>query len=230
VAYADDVTIFVSSVTDFAAVEDALRLYEKGTGACINPIKSRALAIGGWRAQETVIGIPYHQSVTILGITFWRTIAQTTTDTWARITGKVRVQAKKAYDRDTNLAHGITYVHTSLLSRLWYAAQILPTPKVYTQKLSTALSWYIWKGTIFKVPMSTLQRSKRQGCMDLIDIPAKCRILLLSRLYKQRQNACTITAVWLQEWNLLGRQANPPYALRIPGNLAYLKYFAMDMA
>jgi hypothetical protein len=66
--------------------------------------------------------------------------------------------------------------------------------------------------------------------MDLIDITAKCRALLLSRLYKQGQNACTATAVWLQEWNLLGRQANPTYALRIPGNLACLQYFAMDMA
>jgi hypothetical protein len=134
VAHTDDVTIFVSSVTDFAAVEDALRLYEKATGACINPTKSRALAFGGWRVQETLIGIPYHQSVIILGITFWGTIAPTTTDTWARITGKVRVQAKKAYDRDTNLAHRITYVHTCLLSRLWYAAQKFVVPKsMYTE-------------------------------------------------------------------------------------------------
>jgi hypothetical protein len=37
VAYASDVTICVSSVTDYADVKDALRLYEKATGACINP-------------------------------------------------------------------------------------------------------------------------------------------------------------------------------------------------
>ena len=66
VAYADDVPIFVSSVTDFAAMEEALRLYEQASGACINPTKSRALAIGGWRAQETILEIAYYPSVTIL--------------------------------------------------------------------------------------------------------------------------------------------------------------------
>ena len=59
VVYADVVTIFVSSVTDFAAVEEALRLYEQATGAFINPTNSRALAVGGWRTQETVLGIAY---------------------------------------------------------------------------------------------------------------------------------------------------------------------------
>lgn len=170
VAYADDVTIFVSSVTDFAAVEDALRLYEKATGAKINPIKSKALAIGGWRAQDTVLGIPYHQCATILGINFWGTIQQTTNDTWARITSKVRVQAQKAYNRESSLAHRITYVQNCLLSRLWYAAQHLPVPKIYTQKLTAAVSWYIWKGMVFKVPMSTLQRPKNQGGMNMTDM------------------------------------------------------------
>jgi hypothetical protein len=98
VAYADDVTIFISSVTELAEVEEDLQLYEKATGARINTAKSKALATGGWRTQETVLEITYHQSVTTLGITFWGTIPQTTNDTWARITGKVRAQAQKAYD------------------------------------------------------------------------------------------------------------------------------------
>jgi len=124
----------------------------------------------------------------------------------------------------------IQYVHTNLLSKLWFAVQILPAPHVYTQKLTTAVSWYIWKGTIFKVPTSTLQRTKQKGGMDLIDITTKCRALLLSRMYTQGQNACSATATWLREWKLIGRQENPPHALRIPGNLGYLQCFAIDMA
>jgi hypothetical protein len=230
VAYADDVTIFVSSVTDFAAMEEALWLYEQATGACINPTKSRALAIGGWRAQENVLGIAYYPSVTMLGITFRGTIAQTTNDTWVRITGKDRVQAQRAYDCDSNLARRIQYIHTNLLSKLWYAAQILPAPQVYTHKLTMAVSWYIWKGKIFKVPTSTLQRTKQKESMDLIHITAKCRALLLSHMHMQGQNACSTTATWLWEWKLIGRQENPPHALQIPGNLGYLQCFAMDMA
>jgi hypothetical protein len=126
VAYADDVTIYVTSVTDIPVVEEALRLFERASGACINPRKSKVLAVGCWRTQETIRGIEYYPPVTILGITFWSTIEQTTKDTWTRIIEQVRVQAKKVYDRDPSLAHRIQDVHKCLLSKLWYAAQLLP--------------------------------------------------------------------------------------------------------
>jgi hypothetical protein len=127
VASADNVTIFISSVTEFPIIE-ALQLIEKTSGASINPRKSKALAVGRWRAQETIRGIQYHPSVTVLGITFWATIDQTT----ARITGKVRMQAKKAYERDTCLARRIQYVHNCLLAKLWYTAQIPPLARPYS--------------------------------------------------------------------------------------------------
>jgi hypothetical protein len=95
VAYADDVTIFISSVTEFPIIEEALQLFEKASGASINPRKSKALAVGSWRAQETIRGIQYYPSVTILGITFWATMDQTTRDTWARITGKVECKRRR---------------------------------------------------------------------------------------------------------------------------------------
>jgi hypothetical protein len=107
VAYADEVTIFISSVIEFPIIEEALQLFEKASGASINPRKSKALTVGRWRAQETIRGIQYYPSFTILGITFWATIDQTTRDTWARITVKVRMQTKKAYDRDPCLARRI---------------------------------------------------------------------------------------------------------------------------
>jgi hypothetical protein len=109
------VTIFISSVTELAEVEEALRLYEKAAGASKNTVKSKALATGRWRSQETVLGITYRQSVTILGMTFWGTIPQTTNDTLAIIAGKVRTQTQKAYDRNPNLDTIIQYIHTNCL-------------------------------------------------------------------------------------------------------------------
>jgi hypothetical protein len=46
VAYADDVTVFLTSVSDVSTVEDAIRQFEKASGARLNQHKSRALAIG----------------------------------------------------------------------------------------------------------------------------------------------------------------------------------------
>ena len=69
IAYADDVTIFVTSVADFPFIE-AIRLFERALGARLNPRKLKALAVGGWCTRETVLGIDYHTHATILGITF----------------------------------------------------------------------------------------------------------------------------------------------------------------
>ena len=129
VAYADDVTIFVTSVAEFAIIEEAIRIYERASGARLNPRKSKALAIGNWCTQETVLGIAYHPHVTILGVTFWGTIEQRMIDSWERLTGKVRVPAKRAYTRGPCLATRMRYVNTFLLSKIWYTAQILPAPK-----------------------------------------------------------------------------------------------------
>ena len=74
VSYDDDVIISVNSATDFAIIEEAIRLYERASGALLNPRKSKALAVGSWCKQETVLGIAYHPYVTILGVSFWGTI------------------------------------------------------------------------------------------------------------------------------------------------------------
>ena len=47
VVYADDVTIFVTKPDDFWVIRDAVRLYEKAPGACLNIRKSKALATEG---------------------------------------------------------------------------------------------------------------------------------------------------------------------------------------
>jgi len=91
--------------------------------------------------QQTIRGIEYYQSATILGMT-WGT-RQTMDDTWARITGKIRIQAKKAYVRDACIAHRMRYVNTHLLSKLCYITQILSAPRTYTQRIIAAIAWYI---------------------------------------------------------------------------------------
>jgi hypothetical protein len=115
VAYVDDVTIFVTSVSDFATITEAIKLCERASGAKLNPRKSKALAVGGWCTQESPLGIAYHQSVTILGVTFWSTIEQTINYYLARLTAKVRAQARDAYVRGQFLANRIRYVNTFYL-------------------------------------------------------------------------------------------------------------------
>jgi hypothetical protein len=94
-AYADDITIFLTSTDDFPIIENATHQNEKVFGALFNPQKSKA-----WLQEpgihQTVLGIKYHPHVKILGITFWSSIDQSMNDSWARLTGRISLQAKNA--------------------------------------------------------------------------------------------------------------------------------------
>jgi len=52
VATADDVTVLVTQPGDFAIIHEAVRCYEKVTGAKLNSKKPKALPIGGGRSQQ----------------------------------------------------------------------------------------------------------------------------------------------------------------------------------
>jgi len=121
-------------------------------------------------------------------------------------------------------------VHAYLLAKIWYMAQMFPAPMTCTRQLNTAIAWYIWKGAIFRVPLSTLHRPKKQGGSGLINIGVKCRALLIGRMWLQSLRNGSATATWLQEWKLAGSRANPPHVGRIPTKLEYLYQYALDTA
>jgi hypothetical protein len=98
------------------------------------------------------------------------------------------------------------------------------------KQLNTTISWYVWRGEIFRVPLSTLQRRKGEGGWDLIHTTAKSCALFLYRLRQQGLRSATLTAEWLCSWGLLAQNKNPPYRDRIPATLEYLRRYAVDVA
>jgi len=123
-AYADDITIFVTSTCDFPIIEDATRQYGKASGALLIPQKSKVLVVGTWDSPETVLVIKYHPHVKILGISFWSSIDQSMNDSWARLTGRIRLQAKNSYYRDLCIAHGCASPHLLISKNLVHCTYI----------------------------------------------------------------------------------------------------------
>jgi len=229
VAYAA-ITTFVTPTTDFPIIQAAIHQYEEPSGACLKTQKSKAPAVGRWSPAETVLGIEYYPRVKILGVTFWSCIEQSMNDSWTRLTGRVRMQAKNAYTRDPCLAHRVRYTLPYVLAKIWYTAQIVPAPSRYIQQITTAVTPYILKGAICTVPVSTLQRQNNMGGRGLVDIDAKCRALLLCRMHLKGKRVGTGTASWLPTWNFTGSHTNSPLATRISNKLAYMYIYSTDMA
>jgi hypothetical protein len=171
-AYADDVTLFLTSGSDMQIVEDAISLYEKASGARLNARKSYALPVGRWDTLDTVRRIEYCPAIKILGLNFRGTIRASTIDTWSRLTGQVRAIAREAYSRDLHIAHRIQYVHSYLLAKIWYAAQIFVVPSQQVRNLNMAITYFIWRGSVFRVPITVLRMRKQEGGLGLIDVYA----------------------------------------------------------
>jgi hypothetical protein len=57
VAYADDVTIFVTSPADIQLIREAIRCYQAASGTRLNIEKSKAMPIGSWDTSIDIMGI-----------------------------------------------------------------------------------------------------------------------------------------------------------------------------
>jgi hypothetical protein len=112
---------------------------------------------------------------------------------------------------------------------MWYIAETLPVPRTYTQGITAAIAWYIWKGSVFKVPITTPQRPKSMGGWEMTHTEAKCSALLLCRMCTQSRKEGTITAEWLLKWKLSNEQENPPQSWKPLEKLKYLQVYALDM-
>ena len=83
---------------------------------------------------------------------------------------------------------------------------------------------------IFRVPLSTLQSRKEDGGLELLNIEAKCRALFLTKMRDQGAKEGTLTAAWLQRWDLREPQGNSPNVDRIPRRFEYLRIYVLEWA
>jgi len=188
------------------------------------------MAAGSWNTTVNMMDIPYCMEMTILGFQFSSTVSETGKSSWMKVTGQVKAMAREVYSRDLCLTQRIQYMQAYLLAKIWHIAQIFPVSKEQVRQLAMAIVWFIWKGTIFRVPLSTLQRRREEGGLELLDIEAKCRALFLTKKRNQGAKEGTLTAAWLQRWKLRKPEGNPPNILRIPRTFEYLRINALEWA
>jgi len=75
------------------------------------------------------------------------------------------------------------------------------------------ISWFLWKGEIFRVPLSSLQRPK-EGGWGLINPAAKCMALFMNRMRTMHEEGDGDGRLDGEVGTI--RTKNPPYAKRTP--------------
>jgi len=118
IAYADDVTLLLTSPSEIPKLQAILDQYGKASGAKINIQNSKAMAVGMWDTTVNIMGIPYHENVKILGVHFTNTTSLSAVNSWSVVTDGLRAQAREAYYRELSLNKRIQFVHTYMLARV----------------------------------------------------------------------------------------------------------------
>jgi len=186
------------------------------------------MAAGSWNTTANMMDISYCTEMTIMGFKVSSTVGQCGKSSWTRVVGQVKAMAREVYGRDLCFIQGFQYVHVFLLAKIWHKTPIFPVSKDHVRRLAKAIVWFIWKGTIFRFSLSTLQRRREDGGLELLDIEAKFRALFLAKMRDQVAKEGTLTAAWLQGWDLREPQGNPPNILRIPRTFKYLRIYALE--
>jgi len=166
----------------------------------------KVMGLVSWNTSHSVLGIRYHDDLKILGEHMSKTILHSATVSWTTLTRKIRAQARAASSMDLSLHQRIRCVPSFLPAKAWHTAEIPPGDCV--RQINTAVSGYIWRGDIFRVPLSTLYKRREHGGWVLINIAAKCRAFLLYRLQTKGRKSKSLTAKWLEEWNLIHPSKN----------------------
>jgi len=157
------------------------------------------------------------------------TTVHTTRDSWLRFINAIRAQARQSYARNLSLAQRIQYVKMHLFAKLSFLALILLLPHLHAQQLTAIATWFIWRGSIFKVPATNQQLSKWKGRLDFPHVETKCKAFLYNRLQMTGAKPGTVLSDFMHKWAIDGPISNPPTSHGFPTALKYLQQFAIDM-
>jgi nitrate reductase beta subunit len=207
-----------------------LKIYGVATGAKINIQKWKALALGSRNISVQIMDMPYSEEMKVLSLHIKNTIHASVKKSWNVLISRIRAQVLDPYQRALDLDQGIRYIHEYPMARAWYLAQIFPTPDDNLRQINVTITWFLWKRETFRVPISTLQRTKQEGGGGMIQSTAKCMALLYHRMREQGNKNETVTAVWMTVWGLQEQTKNPPNAWRTLTTLEYLHRYDMDSA
>ena len=180
-AYADDLSIGIGSVSDWANLNETLKKYEEASNASINKSKTILLPITDNARrielpnQSEFKAIDQNQdSITILGYEI-NMKGEPSKKLWAEMLKKIKNKIQFLAQRNLSLQGKILVAKTLLISKIWYLSYLLPPSRKQLGEINKLITnWIKNKSRMLPQP-STFQRSYEQGGLaapilrDLLD-------------------------------------------------------------
>jgi len=129
------------------------------------------------------------------------TIVETTRCSWYSFVTHTRHSLCSAFLRDLNLLKCVPCFNIFQFSRLWYQTQILRIVNEELRHINSATAWFIYSGSVFRMPLSIVYLEPREEGLGLIDVKAKSITFFLNQCIWLLQGGATLTGEWIELWN-----------------------------
>lgn len=179
-AYADDMTLFLTSELDFVVADRILQRFCEVSGARVNVSKSSAMFVGQWAGRTSVPGgyslCP--DGMKILGIRFFR--RNSAQENWGARFKVVQAKVARWNARGLSLWGRLEVVKADLLPSLNHLAYIFPIPFWYGRKLERLVFSFLWRNGTELVARTHMYRHLKEGGRGVPCIPLKMEALFSS--------------------------------------------------
>uniref|UniRef100_A0AAG5DMJ3 Reverse transcriptase domain-containing protein n=1 Tax=Anopheles atroparvus TaxID=41427 RepID=A0AAG5DMJ3_ANOAO len=226
VAYADDISVVLSSAEKIERVRRIFDAFSICSGAKLNVQKTIALDIG-MVTPKNRITVPWLRTVErlrLLGILFSNNIRDAAGQNWDIIIQKFRNLVWLHRVRDLNLVQKVILLNTFLLPKLWFVASVCGSRASDIAKVTSIVGSLLWNGSGgIRVPLQQLALPRDRGGLNL-HIPEVKAIALLVNRYVAEQQSLEFGA------QHISCVRNPPDITSIPSSYPCLRSVVQRLA
>ncbi len=179
-AYADDMTLFLTSDQDFEVAGRIVKGFCEASGARVNVGKSSVMFAGRW-ADRTVVPGSYNfcvDGLKILGIKFFR--RNSAQENWEAKFKAAQMRIARWKLRGLSMWGRLEVVRADLLPSLNYLAYVFPVPFWYGRKLERMVFSILWKKGTEMVTRAQMYCHVNEGGRGVPCIPLKMEAIFFS--------------------------------------------------
>lgn len=180
--YADDTTALVKDIDSFKALERALKIYEKGTGAKVNEAKTEILLLGRWLTRDKD-KLPQHlikDKIKILGVPFGDVGED---ETWDKTLKAIDGTIARWERRNLSRTGKILVIKTLLYSKIWHIVKVKGMSDRIAKEIEQKTVRYLWNPRRY-TPIKTdvIKNAKKTGGIEFPDVKNLVKAYLLMRI------------------------------------------------
>ena len=177
--YADDTSLIVSSDDAILACFETYSLFERGSGAKLNPSKSKGLWLGSWSDRsDPPINLEWSSvKIKVLGVFLGP--GNLEEDNWLPRLAAVENVLSSWRQRVLSFKGRALVINALSLSIIWYVSSLIHMPAWVLSKLCSLVFTFFWSGKRDHVSRSVVVQPTFLGGFAVVDIKLKVMSLLV---------------------------------------------------